>query len=77
MDMQSSDDEGANENEVPPPFAKGNFQDPVYEKLTSAAAQREEILARQSAYDPYADYAASSPESDVGQPLRGASGYGV
>lgn len=52
-------DNSLEEDSPPPAFTKGNFNDPVYEKLNDAARQREELYG-----SPYRDEHGSGDISD-------------
>lgn len=55
-------DNSLEEDSPPPAFSKGNFNDPVYEKLSDAARQREELYG-----SPYRDEHGGGNLSDHNQ----------
>ncbi|TCD60923.1 hypothetical protein EIP91_009296 [Steccherinum ochraceum] len=55
----STRDSEEEDTSPPPPFSRGNFNDPIFEKLTAAAAQRQEVeqqMYQHSSFDPYVGY---------------------
>lgn len=63
----------------PPPFTRGNFNDPIFEKLTAAAAQRQEVeqqMYEHNSFNPYAAFGdEKNPRDFIGESsAAGAAG---
>jgi len=64
-DVSNRDSE--DEDAQPPPFSRGTFNDPIFEKLSAAAAQRQEIEQMQLYHPYYRDGDEKDPAYLVGE----------